>query len=150
MTEIVSRFGTTPERAEIVRGLLDYRDALRRAGIVEGTQWLDGSFVENCEQTRQRPPDDLDVVTIANRPSRYAPDWPAFVRANFGLFDPHAAKASYRCDAYFIDLGKKPELIVADVAYWLGLFSHQRVTALWKGMLAVPLNSDDAVARLLL
>lgn len=150
MTEVVSRFGTSQERVDIIRGLLAFREALRGLGITDGVQWLDGSFVENCEQVRNRPPGDLDIVTIANRPAQHAADWVTFIQSNSELFDPHATKARYRCDAYFVDLGKKPELIVSDIAYWFGLFSHQRVTALWKGMLAVPLRSDDADAMRLL
>jgi hypothetical protein len=49
-----------------------------------------------------------------------------------------------------VDLDKKPFLIVDDTRYWFGLFSHQRVTSLWKGMLSVSLQSDDDAARSLL
>jgi hypothetical protein len=68
-TEIVRRFGISRERLVILRGLLDYRAALSSIGIVHGFQWIDGSFVEDCETIRQRPPGDVDVVTFAYRPA---------------------------------------------------------------------------------
>lgn len=52
MTEIVRRFGTSAERLAILRGLLDYRAELLRVGIVRGFQWIDGSFVEDCQTIR--------------------------------------------------------------------------------------------------
>ena len=63
------------------------------------------------------------------------------------LLDPEQAKTVFMCDAYFVDLLKPPELLVDDTRYWFGLFSHQRETALWKGMLQVPLCSDDDAAK---
>jgi hypothetical protein len=34
--------------------------------------------------------------------------------------------------------------IVANrIAYWFGLFSHQRTSNLWKGMVQIPLLADD-------
>jgi len=35
---------------------------------------------------------------------------------------------------------------VKDTSYWYGLFSHQRETAVWKGMIELPLASDDEAA----
>ena len=55
-------------------------------------------------------------------------------------------------DAFFIDLLDPPELIVDASRYFLGLFSHQRITMIWKGMLQVRLEDaqDDANALELL
>jgi hypothetical protein len=152
MTEVVSRFATSAERVAILRGLLDYRDALSGAGIFIGFQWLDGSFVENCEAVRGRAPNDIDVVTFAYRPPAAANDgeWRDFVSTNIHLFDWEQTKANFRCDAYYIDLGKPPHLIVADTAYFNGLFSHQRNTSQWKGIVEVCLQADDAAARQLM
>jgi hypothetical protein len=66
MSEVVLRYGVTAERAAILTGLLDYRAALRNVGIMDGFQWLDGSFVEDVEAIRSRPPSDIDVVTFAH------------------------------------------------------------------------------------
>jgi len=147
MTELVSRFATSQPRIEILIGLLNYRERLRTLNIAQGFQWIDGSFVEDVEQTRSAPPGDVDVVTFAPRPMADSAAWNTLIQANLDVFDPVQSKVTFRCDAYFVDLAKDPGLIVRDTAYWFGLFSHQRATSLWKGMLIVPLNSDDALAR---
>jgi hypothetical protein len=74
----------------------------------------------------------------------------ALVVANLDIFDSQSAKAAFYCDAYFVDLTVKPLLLVDNTRYWFGLFSHQRETSLWKGMLQVPIASDDAAALALL
>ena len=152
MTQLVQRFGTTPERVGILNGLLAYRGVLSSLAISDGLQWLDGSFVEDVENKRGRPPGDIDIVTLARRPPTIATatDWEAFVDGHPEVFDPVQTKAEFKCDAYYIDLDLLPELVVGGVIYYFGLFSHQRVTSLWKGMIAVPLISDDDVAQLLL
>lgn len=150
MSALVRRFATSKERLEILVGLLNYRTALRSIGIVDGFQWIDGSFVEHAEQTRNRPPADVDIVTFAIRPTGDPAAWRTLVADNPALFAPPRSKQTYRCDAYFVDLGRNPALIVNDTRYWFGLFSHQRNTSLWKGMLAVDLVSDDDEARALL
>lgn len=147
MSAVVRRFATSSERMEILIGLLDYRAALRSIGLTDGFQWIDGSFVEHIENTRNRPPADIDVVTFASRPNVQPDEWKTLVMGNIALFDPAQAKQKFRCDAYFVDLGKNPVTIVNDTRYWFGLFSHQRDTSLWKGMLALPLTSDDELAR---
>jgi len=152
MTEIVQRFASSAERVAILNVLLDYRAALAAVGIQQGFQWLDGSFVEDCETMRGRAPGDIDVVTFAYRPVaiRNNQDWTQFALQNTNLFDPIQTMADFRCDAYYIDLLKPPHITVADTAYFNGLFSHHRDTAQWKGMLVVTLQSDDLAARQLL
>ena len=147
--EIVGRFGTSQDRIIILRGLLDYRAALASVGIVQGFQWIDGSFVEDCETIRQRPPGDVDVITFAWRPGGYTDlsDWSPFVFQHSDFFDADRTKAIFKCHAYYIDLNKPPNLIALDTTYFNSLFSHQRDSMLWKGMLALDLNSDDSVAR---
>ena len=52
---------------------------------------------------------------------------------------------------FFVDLAKDSRLIVADTIYWGGLFSHQRDTFMWKGMLQISLDTNkdvDVVATL--
>ena len=152
MTEFVMRFGTSAERKDVLRGLLSYRAALSLVGINNGFQWIDGSFVEDCEMIRQRAPGDVDVVTYAYRPTGVAAqsDWMSFFMANSSLFDPPQTKANFKCDAYYIDLHKPPHISVSDAAYFDGLFSHQRDTGIRKGMVVVPLQSDDTAAQGLL
>ena len=150
MSDVIRRYATSEERIGILAGLLDFRADLRAAGFVEGFQWLDGSFVEHVEETRGRAPVDVDIVTFARRPTKSLDEWKRLVNDYLDLFQPRATKKRYHCDAYFVDLSKSPFLVVDDTRYWFGLFSHQRVTSLWKGMLSVPLQSDDDAARLLL
>lgn len=146
---LIQSLGGTVERRALIQGLLNYRTALRTAGITSGFQLLDGSFTEDCEKSRGRAPSDIDLVTFA-----YLPVGPheamAFGNANIGLFSPAATKATYFCDAYFIDLAKPTRLVVDDTFYWYGLFSHQKSTYTWKGMLRIPLMADDAAAQTLL
>jgi hypothetical protein len=150
ISELVSRFGTSRERCRLLEGLLDLRLSLQRIGITQGIQWINGSFVENVEAVRSRPPADIDVVTIAARPVSDPQAWDQLIHANQDIFYPDRTKARFGCDHYFLDTLKRPALLVADAVYFSSLFSHQRTTSLWKGMIAVPLSSDDIDARLLL
>lgn len=143
MSEFADHFGTSTERIAILKGLLDYRARLLQAGITSGFQLIDGSYVEDCETIRKRAPADVDLVTFAHLPV-LPKELNAFLVANRTLFDPQQAKAIYKCDAYFVDLGKDARLVVEDTMYWFGLFSHQRVSNLWKGMIRIPLLSDDS------
>ena len=149
MVEVVDSLGTTPARAELCRGLLKLRKALREIGIDQGVQWLNGSFCEDVEVTRGRGPNDIDVVTLIARPDKYkeSASWKGFVAANLHLFDSRIVKSRYRCDAYFIDLHHRADFTISQITYWFGLFTHQRATHLWKGILQVPLQSDDEIAE---
>jgi hypothetical protein len=147
--EIIDRFAQSHERVQILRGWLAHRAALRQAGFAVGFQWLDGSFVED------KLPQDLDVVTFLYIGAPSFPDpnsaWTA-VNQNGALFDRGAAKAKFYLDVFFIDLLDPAELVVDTARYFLGLFSHQRITMIWKGMLQVRLedDQDDSAALLLL
>nr|WP_321466421.1 hypothetical protein [uncultured Desulfobulbus sp.] len=145
LVNLVERFATSSERIEILNGFLRYRLELKKIGIRRGFQWIDGSFVENVETTRQRPPKDIDIVTFADRPDSIANDqqWVDLFNTNKRLFDPPATKDDYQCDAYYIDLGLPAQVIVNRTSYWHGLFSHQRESFLWKGMLKVSLSDDE-------
>ena len=152
LLEFVQRYGETDERREILEGLVAYRNALRAVGIESGFQWLDGSFVEDCEKIRGRPPKDIDLITFSLRPKEHADSasWRQFVKSRPDLFDPDTTKEKFKCDAYFVDLGVHPVHIVAQTRYWFGLLSHQRDTYLWKGMVEVPFSGDDKVVDQLL
>ena len=124
ISDVILRYAFSAERVEILTGLLNYRKALAGLGIVQGFQWLDGSFVEDVETTRSRPPGDIDVVTFAHRTSPDFQTWNNLIRSNLHVFDPVQAKAHFKCDAYFVDLSLDAELLVSDTAYWFNLFSH--------------------------
>lgn len=86
------------------------------------------------------------MVSVVRRPIAHADDtaWHGFVNAHVGdLFDPDWCKANFSCDAYFLDLDVGPGLVSEQSAYWFGLFSHQRDTFRWKGLVQVDLQCDD-------
>jgi len=146
ITEFVCRFARSPERMTILRGLLEYRRKLKGIGITEGFQWIDGSFVENVELNRGRPPSDIDIVTFAMRPTTDLEEWKGIVNDNKELFLPNESKKKFLCDAYFVDLNTHPIHVVSHTRYWFGLFSHQRESYLWKGMIEIPIDCSDAEA----
>ena len=151
MPEFVTRFAVSNARRDILVGLLDYRQELAARGF-QGFQWLSGSFVEDIESLENRHPRDVDVVSFVTRPIDLAQDdaLDAFLNSTAGyrLFDAATTKAAFHCDAYLVDLNEPSELIVDNTRYWTGLFSHQRSTYLWKGMIAVEIDlQHDAVAR---
>lgn len=152
MDEIIERFNTSDTRKELLIGLIEYRRALFNVGFIQGWQWIDGSFVENVEQSRGFPPKDVDIVTFFYRPIRYNADeakWKSEVQGLFGQFFGNASK-KYLCDSYPIDLNESQLTIVQNVTYWFGLFSHQRITNTWKGLIQIPLMNDpDEHTRLL-
>ncbi len=153
MSDIVERFSTSPERAKILRGLKSYRDELRAIGVRHGFQWIDGSFVEACEVVRGRAPGDIDIVSVIRRPEHVAEenDWEKFVQGYADtLFNSQHCKDKYFCDSYFIDLDSPAKSVAEQAAYWFGLFSHQRDTFRWKGMVQVELQCDDEAAMELL
>lgn len=155
LVEVVQRFSTSPQRIEILRGFLGYRAALHLAGLTQGFQWLDGSFLEDKERMRGEDPGDIDVATffhlatganqtllVTNDPLTFGPDG-------------QVRKAHYHVDAFLIALEisptRTPERLVASSHYWYGVFSHSRRDFLWKGFLQVDLSSgDDAGANALL
>lgn len=136
--EFVAKFGTSEERRRILTGFLDHRAAIRRTGLADGVQWLDGSFADRMP----REPRDIDVVTFYVSP----PGWNArdVVTANEDVFNPAKSKIKYRCDAYFTELANDdPLFMLEQIAYWFGLFSHQRESYTWRGIVAVSLASGD-------
>jgi len=145
LLEVAQRFSNTPTRSEIIKGLISYRSKLHNKGITSGFQWIDGSFVEDVENNQGRPPKDVDIITFANRPSQYntLKLWCDFIQKERDLFSPKVNKQNYMCDAYYVDLQIQPEALVSQTKYWFGLFSHQRDTFLWKGMLEINLNNAD-------
>ncbi len=81
------RFSTSSARCKILEGLLDYRQAMHRIGLVSGFQWLDGSFLEDVETIEKREPRDIDVVTFFHTPNPLS-----ITDAEALLFDPATTK----------------------------------------------------------
>ena len=145
VAQVAHRLGTSIERLAILEGLLEYRRRLAKLGFVKGFQWIDGSFVEDCEMRRGRPPQDVDLVTFFRRPEGAKDDdaWATFceehAEALEDLFDPHRAKALFKCDGYPVELDFPAEAIVGQTHFWFGMFSHSREGREWKGILQVDL-----------
>lgn len=154
IASVVERFGHSPERLEILAGLLRYRARLAALGIVEGFQWIDGSFVEDCEARRGRPPKDVDIVTFMRRPPALKDDdaWAEYIARNEAAFDelfsPQLSKQSFHCDAYVVELDIDVISVIEQAHFWFGLFSHSRIGRQWKGIVQISLFNDrhDRVA----
>lgn len=149
LIDVVRRFGTSVERRLILRGLLRFRAGLHGLGLVTGFQWLDGSFFEDVETSRGRPPQDIDVITFGElgdeviQQARYdeAPE----------LFDHVAAKMNFGVDNFFFDLGApmgREE--IRDLGYWYSMWSHRREDRRWKGFVEVDLGAAGDVEALAL
>ena len=145
--QLVATFATSEERKSLLRDLFQYRQSLRALGLT-GYQWIDGSFVEDVETHRGRPPGDIDVVTFFSRPNGYEglAEWRGFLDQHEGALDADGLGL----DCFFVDLSLPPSVVVRQSVFWFGLFSHQRETALWKGIVQISLDVDDAAAMALL
>ena len=148
--EFCQRFATTPYRVSLLKGYLGYRRWITQtAGIVDGVQWVDGSFVENTEIYKMRVPGDIDVLTFHALPRKMTDisEWNTFFEENQNNFDPDWNKSNFFCHAFTINLAVQDAFsLIHQTKYWYGLFSHQRGSRLWKGMIEIPLISNDADA----
>jgi hypothetical protein len=149
LDEVMVRFGMTSERRMLLTGLLRYRSALHAVGLIQGFQWLDGSFLEDVERMASRQPNDIDVVTFYHLP-------PGATQASIaqrigGLFpqssaDLRAIKQAFHVDAYGQCLDVQAERIVGSSTYWYSMWSHRR-NGVWKGYVQVDLApAEDAAA----
>lgn len=146
---LIVRFGFTEERRRLLAGLLDFRAELHQAGLSQGFQWINGSFVERIENIADRPPNDVDLVTFFHVPRGETIQ--SLWRSNQELFDPRIVKEKHQTDAYFAPFNPQaPDDIVKQTIYWYSLWSHDR-TGLWKGFLEVDLAEvEDLQARRIL
>jgi hypothetical protein len=145
LTDFVLHFGITEKRQTILRGFLDFRAALHAAGLGNGFQWVDGSFIENIEIIEKRPPADMDVVTFFYLPQGQTQQ--SFASTHPDLFNHADTKTRFHVDAYFVPLDDNPPAhLVERSAYWYSLWSHRR-NGQWKGYLQIDLlATDDATA----
>lgn len=149
LIEVVQKFTLSQERANILTGLMSYRAAWHRAGVTSGFQWLDGSFLENIEETENRAPRDMDVVTFFHIPAGH--NQSSLFPHIRSLLDTKAAKIEFSVDAYGIPLdGAYEERKIANTTYWYSMWSHRR-SGLWKGFLQVNLDpaTDAACSSLI-
>jgi hypothetical protein len=142
ISALVERFAMTSHRRNIFRGLLRFRGALASINIRNGFQWIDGSFLEDVEHMRERPPGDIDVVTFTELGD--APDQQRLLNSFPQLFNRHQVKAEYHVDHYFVNLsGPQNAATVRRVSYWYSMWSHRRKDQTWKGFVEVALNPGD-------
>jgi hypothetical protein len=147
MLEMAKALGTSAERAKLLRGLIKYRALMLALGL-KGAQWVDGSFCEDIEAKEKRPPADIDIVTLLIRPIPLQDKtaWATAVSNNPVIFDATVAKATCGCHPFFVDIGMPAAYIFPQLIYYFGLFTHQRLSYLWKGLIQIPLVSDDLAA----
>lgn len=147
MAELVSQLAGTAERRTILKGLLAYRAMLYSHGYVAGLQFLNGSFMENVEQTRNSPPGDIDVCSFLVRPVKYLANPSAWATEGFPIWRDEIAdfaknKTQYKVDSYAVAVDEPWPLMIQAATYWYSVFSHQRGTFQWKGFLSVMLDPD--------
>lgn len=143
--EICQRFAFSPQRIYILKRFLAFRNEMRKFGI-SGFQYLDGSFLEDIENsTLNRPPNDLDLLTFylpisSTQETNIINNFNDFVNRN-------TCKANYHLDHLIINLGSHPINIVEFTRYYVQLFTHNR-SNVWKGMLKLDIGNlgedDDA------
>ena len=161
LADLVRNLGISPPRLRILRGFLEYRRALHTLGIVEGIQWVNGSFVEDVETRRgQVAPNDIDVVTFAILPAGMTLS--NLLQLTPRITNPLHTKNDFLVDGYIEPISElTPNQLINVVAYWYGLWSHTKrdvPNALttspdfeWKGFLQVSLASaEDATAEMAL
>jgi uncharacterized protein DUF6932 len=143
IAEVVQRWGTTVPRRDILIGLLELREALRSLGVINGFQWLNGSFTEQCEALRGRAPNDIDVITFLDPPPHPPPPLPVLTI----LQDHDQTKTRYKVDHIMINLRTPAVGIVDQTRFWFGLFTHRRSDDVWKGIVQISLNTpvEDAI-----
>ena len=149
VTDLVLRLGDTVRRREILMGFLDFRAALHQAGLLQGFQWVNGSFVENIMQRENREPNDIDVVNFLQLPDGHTQT--SILNAFPSIFDRTANKGIYHTDTLFVILDNSNMIFLANrIAYWNSFWSHTR-EGVRKGYLSIDLAADDdAAARAML
>jgi hypothetical protein len=148
LVAVVERFATSPERVQILRGLIAYRAALAQTIITGGFQWLDGSFMEHKEVLLGEAPKDVDVVTFYQLPEGKAQD--ELSNAHPDLFNHSLVKETYLVDGYTHQIGLSLEpFAVRQISYWYSMWSHRRDER-WKGFVQVELSSAEDQAALVL
>ena len=147
LSELVERFGTTDERLLLLDGLVRYRSWWHQAGLTQGFQWIDGSFVEDKETLRGSPPGDIDIVTFFEIP-RGLTERELVARHGELFVRPHI-KSRFRIDTYFVVLDPADLIsLVENAVYWSSLFAHTKDNQ-WKGFVQIDLaqQDDDVVSR---
>ena len=142
LSDLVIHFSITTRRQTILKGFLEYRNNLHKAGLSQGFQWINGSFVENVETNQNRAPNDIDVVTFFELPPG---ETEATLITKFPhLFNHKQIKQQFLTDSYYLPLGSdKPiSYFIRQSNYWYSMWAHQRDSLTWKGFLEIDLSRD--------
>lgn len=149
MVELVGALGTSPERLNLLFGLVKYRQMLTSLGYTMGEQFIDGSFVEDIETTESRPPGDIDVLSFVVRPVQYQGNSAAWktigvLQWKDQIINHSLNKQRYLVDSYAVAIDQiGPGGLINATIYWYGLFSHKKVSQHWKGFVRIPLDAND-------
>lgn len=148
IVQFVSAFAFTPTRRKILKGFLNFRDALSHAGLTDGFQWVDGSFTENVELNLKRPPNDVDVVTFFNFQPGDSDE--IVIARNELIFHQEFVKETFLVDSYFESLQTSGADLVSKTVYWYSMWAHKRDLS-WKGFVQIPLSPQlDPIAMTIL
>ncbi len=150
MPELVAAMGTSQHRRGLIRKLIAYRTLLLGDGYIKGVQFIDGSFVENIELIRNRPPQDIDVFSILHIPPKYLNNIHDWITIGLQFWADEVVhrdknKDRFSLDTYgivFEECIGDPMRLINNTNYWYGLFSHQRETFAWKGFACLALDPD--------
>lgn len=143
--DVINSLGFSSDRKELLKCWIDYRRELTKVGLGSGFQWLVGSFVEDGKS-----PKDIDLVTFHHKPNGSL-SIEEIINRHPNLFRRDLAKEQFRVDPKFVSLDIPAEKLIRAAAFFLNLFSHQRETFKWKGVLQVPLGECyDAEGMVLL
>lgn len=140
--DFVNMFAYTPERITILANFLKHRIELYKIGIVDGFQWLNGSFTTDVEVTDNRPPNDIDVVTFFHLPP--GETQLSFLPKTNDLLNSSVVKPNYLVDIYPVILGDKiSPTFINNITYWYSMWSHRKSDNMWKGFIQVPLSPKE-------
>ena len=140
INKVVSRFATTPKRIQILKGFLTFRQNFFVLGVVNGFQWIDGSFCQDIEAIESRDPGDIDVVTFFYPPKNLTTE---IIEGINNLIDFEYTKPRFNVDAYGMQLGTIfNDATVKQLSYWYSMWSHRKSDNMWKGFIQVPLSPE--------
>lgn len=143
LSNVVEHFSSSPQRTAILEGLLSYRAELHKLGVIDGFQWLDGSFMEDVENQQSRPPNDVDVVTFFHLPSGENQKTLAIKAQQ--LFSQQYVKQNFLVDAYLQPLGEPTDARhIRQISYWYSMWSHRR-DGIWKGFVQINLAPQEDI-----
>lgn len=132
--DFVERYGTTKHRIDLLYSLLFFRENLQC--LSSGRQWIGGSFLTTKELIRNKPPSDIDIITIFDDINK--------VQANNmrHLFNNYFLRRILHLDSYFIFPYWDTLLKHDCIRFWYGLFAHNKENT-WIGMLDIELNTPE-------